>query len=131
MRDRFLRFMEGRYGVDQLYRVLLISGAILVILSNVIFPYVFLLAGWILIIWAFYRAFSRDHSRRYAENQKFLELVGKIRRGWGKQRYMMGQRKEYHIYTCPQCKQKIRIPRGKGKIEISCPKCDTKFIKKS
>lgn len=63
MRDRFLRFMEGRYGVDQLYRVLLISGAILVILSNVIFPYVFLLAGWILIIWAFYRAFSRDHSR--------------------------------------------------------------------
>ena len=131
MKDKLIRFMQGRYGVDQLYRVSLISGAVLVILSNLIFPSVFLLLGWFLIFWSFFRAFSKDHSRRYAENQKFLELVGKIRHGWGKQKYMMDQRKDYHIYTCPQCRQKIRIPRGKGKIEISCPKCHAKFIKKS
>lgn len=131
MREKFLHFMQGRYGADQLYRVMLIGGAVLVILSNFIFEVFFLLLGWILVVLAFVRAFSRDYSRRYAENQKFLELTGKIRKVFGKQRYVMEQRKDYHIYTCPQCRQKIRMPRGKGKVEISCPKCHTKFIKKS
>ena len=131
MRDKFQRFMQGRYGADQLYRVMLIGGAVLVILSNFIFEVFFLLLGWILVVLAFVRAFSKDYSRRYAENQKFLELTGKIRKVFGKQRYVMEQRKDYHIYTCPQCRQKIRMPRGKGKVEISCPKCHTKFIKKS
>ena len=130
MREKFLHFMQGRYGADQLYRVMLI-GAVLVILSNFIFEVFFLLLGWILVVLAFVRAFSKDYSRRYAENQKFLELTGKIRKVFGKQRYVMEQRKDYHIYTCPQCRQKIRMPRGKGKVEISCPKCHTKFIKKS
>ena len=131
MREKFLHFMQGRYGADQLYRVKLIGGAVLVILSNFIFEVFFLLLGWILVVLAFVRAFSKDYSRRYAENQKFLELTGKIRKVFGKQRYVMEQRKDYHIYTCPQCRQKIRMPRGKGKVEISCPKCHTKFIKKS
>ena len=131
MREKFLHFMQGRYGADQLYRVMLIGGAVLVILSNFIFEVFFLLLGWILVVLAFVRAFSKDYSRRYAENQKFLELTGKIRKVFGKQRYVMEQRKDYQIYTCPQCRQKIRMPRGKGKVEISCPKCHTKFIKKS
>ena len=131
MREKFLHFMQGRYGADQLYRVMLIGGAVLVILSNFIFEVFFLLLGWILVVLAFVRAFSKDYSRRYAENQKFLELTGKIRKVFGKQRYVMEQRKDYHIYTCPQCRQKIRMPRGNGKVEISCPKCHTKFIKKS
>ena len=131
MREKFLHFMQRRYGADQLYRVMLIGGAVLVILSIFIFEVFFLLLGWILVVLAFVRAFSKDYSRRYAENQKFLELTGKIRKVFGKQRYVMEQRKDYHIYTCPQCRQKIRMPRGKGKVEISCPKCHTKFIKKS
>ena len=131
MREKFLHFMQGRYGADQLYRVMLIGGAVLVILSNFIFEVFFLLLGWILVVLAFVRALSKDYSRRYAENQKFLEWTGKIRKVFGKQRYVMEQRKDYHIYTCPQCRQKIRMPRGKGKVEISCPKCHTKFIKKS
>lgn len=131
MKEKFMKFMQGRYGADQLYKALVIGGAVLVILSNVIFQRLFLTLGWLLIILAFFRAFSKDHSSRYAENQKYLEFVGRLRGKWGKQKYMMEQRKDYHIYTCPECKQKIRIPRGKGKIEISCPKCHTKFIKKS
>ena len=130
MREKFLHFMQGRYGADQLYRVMLIGGAVLVILSNFIFEVFFLLLGWILVVLAFVRAFSKDYSRRYAENQKFLELTGKIRKVFGKQRYVMEQRKDYHIYTCPQCRQTIRMPRGKGKVEMSCPKCHTQFIKK-
>ena len=69
MREKFLHFMQGRYGADQLYRVMLIGGAVLVILSNFIFEVFFLLLGWILVVLAFVRAFSKDYSRRYAEYQ--------------------------------------------------------------
>ena len=67
MREKFLHFMQGRYGADQLYRVMLIGGAVLVILSNFIFEVFFLLLGWILVVLAFVRAFSKDYSRRYAK----------------------------------------------------------------
>ena len=67
----------------------------------------------------------------YAENQKYLALENRLRRFWGQKRYLIQQRKEYHIYKCPGCKQKIRIPRGKGKISIRCPKCGEEFIKNS
>ena len=76
MREKFLHFMQGRYGADQLYRVMLIGGAVLVILSNFIFEVFFLLLGWILVVLAFVRVFSKDYSRRYADIQNFLELTG-------------------------------------------------------
>ena len=64
-------------------------------------------------------------------DQKYLALENRLRRFWGQKRYLIQQRKEYHIYKCPGCKQKIRIPRGKGKISIRCPKCGEEFIKNS
>ncbi len=75
--------------------------------------------------------FSRNVRKRYDENVRFLNKTAKIRGFFKSQKNLMAQRKDYHIYTCPGCKQKIRIPRGKGKIEIRCPKCGTTFIKKS
>ena len=75
--------------------------------------------------------FSKNVSKRYAENQAYLAKSYKIRCFFAKQKDLFRQRKQYHIYKCPGCSQKIRIPRGKGKIEIRCPKCGTKFMKKS
>ena len=75
--------------------------------------------------------FSRNISKRYAENQKYLAIENKVRHFFGQKKYIQQQRKEFHIYSCPQCKQKIRIPRGKGKVSIRCPKCGNEFIKKS
>ena len=72
-----------------------------------------------------------DHSKRYAENQLYLKYTAGIRKKISAIRYGFSQRKHYHIYKCPSCGQKIRIPRGKGKIEIRCPKCNAHFIKKS
>ena len=92
---------------------------------------VFYLLGWGCLIYAYFRMFSRNVRKRYDENVRFLNKTAKIRGFFKSQKNLMAQRKDYHIYTCPGCKQKIRIPRGKGKIEIRCPKCGTTFIKKS
>ena len=65
------------------------------------------------------------------QNQKYLQMTSKLRLRFNKEKNLMKQRKTHHIYACPGCGQKIRIPRGKGKIEIECPKCHTKFVKRS
>ncbi len=131
-----MRFMQGRYGLDRLSQVMMIAGLIVVIIagfvrrpllvSNLIY-----LAGVVLVLLGYIRVFSRNHQKRYAENEKFMQLTAGIRRLFGKEKYMIKQRKDYRIFSCPGCKQKIRIPKGKGKIEITCPKCHTKFIKKT
>lgn len=82
---------------------------------------VFYLLGWGCLIYAYFRMFSRNVRKRYDENVRFLNKTAKIRGFFKSQKNLMAQRKDYHIYTCPGCKQKIRIPRGKGKIEIRCP----------
>lgn len=135
MKEKLIRFMQGRYGVDQFSKVLLAIGLIIILVSAFTADnaagLIFYFFGWALIIYCYFRVFSRNVSKRYAENQKFLARTYGIRNFFQKQKNIWKQRRVYHIYTCPSCKQKIRIPRGKGKIEIRCPKCGTTFIKKS
>lgn len=127
--------MQGRYGIDQLSQFLIVWGVILVLLPAFfdwgIAGLVCYFLGWGIVIYSYIRIFSRNVSKRYAENQAFLAKTGGIRNFFSKQKYMWKQRRVYHIYKCPGCGQKIRIPRGKGKIEVRCPKCSTTFIKKS
>ena len=88
-------------------------------------------AGLVLIGYTYFRIFSKNISKRYAENQKYFRIRENIKRRWRREKTKIAQKKVYHIYRCPGCGQKIRIPKGKGKIEISCPKCQTKFRKRS
>ena len=112
MRDKFNKFMQGRYGVDELSRFTMGAALVLIILTM------------------FITMFNRNQ-QRYAENQKYLQMTSKFRLRFNKEKNLMKQRKTHHIYSCPGCGQKVRIPRGKGKIEIECPKCHTKFVKRS
>lgn len=135
MKEKLIRFMQGRYGIDQLSKFLLITGLAVVLLSAFfgktavsMLLYIF---GWGVVIYCYFRIFSRNVQKRYAENQAYLMKTYKIRNWFQNQKNIWQQRKVYHIYTCPSCKQKIRIPKGKGKIEVRCPKCGTTFIKKS
>ena len=131
MKERMQRFMAGRYGNDQLNQFIFIVAIISMVLEIITRPSLFYTLTLVLLILAYVRVFSRNINKRYEENMKFLQKKDAILNKFRKQKYYAAQRRNFHIYTCPQCKQKIRIPKGKGKISITCPKCRTSFIKKS
>ncbi len=131
LKYKLARFMTGRYGMDQFTRFLSAAAFVMLLLGlftrKGIFTYIILA----LIVYMYYRVLSKDIAKRSAENQKFLSFWSKATEGLGRTKRRLLDMKTHHIYKCPSCGQKIRIPRGKGKIEISCPKCSTKFIKNS
>ena len=131
MKERMQRFMAGRYGNDQLNQFIFIVAIISMVLEIITRQSLFYTLTLVLLILAYVRVFSRNINKRYEENMKFLQKKDAILNKFRKQKYYAAQRRNLHIYTCTQCKQKILIPKGKGKISITCPKCRTSFIKKS
>lgn len=134
VKEKFIQFMQGRYGAygpDLMNRSLMISAMVTLIVS--------MFTGWgilygislLLIIYVYFRMFSKNYSKRYAENQAFLKATSKMSGFWASQKSMMHQRRTHHIYKCPGCRQRIRIPRGKGRIAVRCPKCGREFIRRS
>ena len=131
LRYRFSKFMQGRYGVDSLSRFLsVILIAVILIGMFVKIPLSGLISLALLIV-LYFRMFSRNIPKRYAENQKFLQIRDNLLGNFSNFGSNMSQFKDYHIYKCPQCSQKIRIPRGKGHIMVRCPRCGFEFHKKS
>ena len=137
-RNRFANFMRGRNGVDYFSRFLLWAAFILILLSLI--PHLWFLdyIGLALIIYSYFRIFSHNIAKRSAENRRYLGFRERFISWWweirNRFRGLGGRAKEarkYHIYVCPNCSQKIRIPRGKGKIIVRCPKCGTEFQKRS
>lgn len=131
MREKFYRFMQGRYGQDELSKFLVGFSMALIIVHLLTRNVIINLLFWVCLIYSYFRMFSKNHSARYAENQKFLALKNKCMYKWENHKRMREQKKIYHIYHCPFCKQKIRIPKGKGSIIITCPKCKQEFGKRS
>ena len=117
----YRRFMQGRYGGDKLNMIILWSGVIACILSLIIpvhvIKIIFLVISYGLMGWAIFRAFSTNTYKRYQENRKYLRLMDRLK-----------DRKHRH-FECPKCRQPVRVPKGKGRIAITCPKCREKFIK--
>lgn len=131
LKERMARFMYGRYGMDQLSRMMnYISFALLVItlFTNSRVLYLLALIG---IIYSYYRAFSKNISRRDSENQVYLKLKYDVLRKFNNFKLRMKDKKTHRIFKCPSCSQKIRVPRGKGRISIKCPKCRIEFTRKS
>lgn len=134
MKQRFQRFMYGRYGSDELSKALIIAALACILLQIFTTGWgdkVLSILAWAVLIYCYYRMFSRNHTKRWMENQKYLSFKNKITGSINRQKGYASQRKTHHIYKCPGCGQKIRIPRGKGRIEITCPKCKTTFMKRS
>ncbi len=130
MREKIYRFMQGRYGSDGLNRFLMILALVLMVLSVFGVPFSYLL-GIVCMVYAYFRMFSRNIYKRQMENSAYMKYEYKVKQKIATWKRDMKQRKTHHIYRCPSCKQKIRIPRGRGRIEIRCPKCSQTFIKRS
>ncbi|MCI7096583.1 MAG: hypothetical protein MR939_05245 [Clostridiales bacterium] len=117
------RFMAGRYGTDQLNMAILGAGLVLCIISMFIrIPQLNLLMttiSYALVFWAVFRTFSRNTYKRYEENRKFRQFFDRLKD------------REHRYYTCPKCHQSVRVPRGKGKIAITCPRCRERFVRKT
>ena len=116
-------FMSGRYGTDRLNMAILIAGLVASILSSVFrgkaVCLIFWLLSYALMIWAIFRMLSRNTYKRYQENRKFLQLIDRFKD------------RDNRYFDCPKCRQTVRVPRGKGKISITCPRCREKFVRKT
>ena len=130
MREKIQRFMWGRYGSDRLSQVLMVCALVLMVLS---FPIgnSFYLPALALMGYVYFRMFSRNIAKRSAENQWYLAREMKVRRWFQNRKRDFAGRKEYKIFKCPQCSQKLRIPRGHGKVQIHCRSCGHDFMGRS
>ena len=119
----FRHFMLGRYGTDKLNMAILTGGVICcVVVMFVRLPLVDLaltFLSYVLMGWAIFRMLSRNIYKRYRENRKYLQFVEQLKD------------RDHRYFDCPRCHQPVRVPKGKGKIEITCPKCKEKFVKRT
>ena len=116
-------FMMGRYGTDRLNMAILSVGLAASLLS-VLFRgtwlnLVLFLVSYGMMFWAIFRSLSRNTYKRYQENRKFLQVFDRLKD------------RQHRYFDCPKCRQMVRVPRGKGKISITCPRCREKFVRKT
>ena len=131
-RNKMAGWMYGRYGFDYLGRFLFAVAFIMIILSMFISSLWWLdFVGLALLVWEYFRVFSRNTTKRYEENQKYVSVTSGIKSWFTSIPDRLRQGKTYHRYKCPGCGHKIRIPRGKGRIIVRCPKCGKEFARKS
>lgn len=116
-------FMSGRYGTDKLNMLILGIGLVTSLVSMWVrvptLNLVLFVMSYGMMIWAIFRALSRNTYKRYQENRRFLQIVGRLKD------------RQNRYFDCPKCHQLVRVPRGKGKISITCPRCREKFIRKT
>ena len=133
-----MRFMEGRYGADQLSRFLNFVAIALIVLSmifgafglSVVYSVLWWLAVLIMLI-ALWRMFSKNISKRYQANVKYLTIKNNVVSFFRRKSSRIKQLTTRRFFKCPKCGQVVRTPKGKGSIRITCPKCREVFIRKS
>ena len=131
MKEKFNRFMAGRYGADELSKVMMFIAVALMLINLFARLEILNIVVIVFIVLIYLRMFSKNIQKRYEENCRYYTLKQKVLGFFGKQKRTAQDLKTNHIYKCPSCGQKIRIPRGRGKIIITCPKCRHEFEKKS
>lgn len=130
MKERIRQWMLGRYGVDQFGQFLNITALIMLLLGS-FFSRLLVSLGFALVIYQTFRICSRNIAKRSQENLAYTSLQQKITGRVKLAGQQVKQARTHRFYSCPSCKQKVRVPRGKGKIMITCPKCKAQFERKS
>ncbi len=138
MKEKLRKFFAGRYGGDSLSKFNIVSALIFLIISqftynvlNGILSSILWILSMITIIYTYWRMLSRNVYKRAEENRRYLKITRGIRNICSIQLQRFKQRKDYRFYKCPSCHVVLRVPKNKGKIQITCRKCGTRFIKKT
>ena len=131
MLERIRRVMYGRYGGDLLMVGSLVVYMVLVTASRLTNFYPLTLVAYVIFGWSMFRILSRNIPRRYAENQMFLKYWNKVPKWFRSQQKYLQDRRIYRYFKCPKCTTRLRVPKGRGKIEVTCPVCKAQFIRKS
>ncbi|MFL2116867.1 hypothetical protein ACEN4P_04465 [Marinilactibacillus psychrotolerans] len=129
--QKLMFYMNGRYGMDELSKVLMVVGLIANILSGFFGGWLLQGIGIALIAYAILRVLSKEKTNRYREFTRYIKVKQKIMTKIQRLKNKQVQRKVYKYYKCNNCKQKVRVPRGKGKVKITCPSCHNQFVKKT
>lgn len=131
IRNWLRNFMIGRYGPDQLYFGLFIVAILLALIGQFTQFYIFILLSYAFLAIALFRVLSRNIEKRRRENDRFLRYWWPVKQKCKMQITKIKSRKSYKFFNCPSCKNTLRVPKGKGKIQITCPKCGERFEKKT
>ena len=136
LRERFQRMMYGRYGSDQLSRFFFVLYLVIWIVGFFIrVPQVRMalnLVSYVIIFLYLFRFFSKTIYKRQQENQKFIVVFNRVKNDFNYLKLKVKARDGVKkTFRCPKCHQMIRVPKGRGKIAIRCPKCRFEFIRRS
>ena len=129
--QKILFYMKGRYGYDEFSKFLFIVGLLFGVLSNFVGGRIVSAIGIAILTFGVLRILSREKTKRIKELQVYSRIKQKLTTRYYKLKNRWAQRKAYAIKKCPNCKQKVRVPRKNKKIRITCPSCQTKFVKKT
>ena len=130
IRSKLQQLMYGRCGADQLSTFTLWIALILWVVYLFTGWLVFYLLAVVLVALTFLRMFSRHLEKRRAENAKFLSIVRPLRRRFAAWRCRVKD-KDHRYFRCPNCKQQMRVPKGKGRIQVTCRNCGITFEERS
>ncbi|MEG0823762.1 MAG: hypothetical protein RSG07_04585 [Erysipelotrichaceae bacterium] len=131
MKEKFMRFMYGRHGVDQYSIWIFVLYTILTFIGIFSGNQILVMLALIPLGYTYFRILSKNYVKRYNENVKFMSATQPIRNKVNYMKKKWKDRKDYKYFKCPQCKKNVRVPKGHGNITITCPQCGTKFDKKS
>lgn len=127
------KFMYGRYGVDQFSTALAVLSLILILISGILPKSLRIISilAYIPMFFYVYRTFSKNIFKRQQENYKYIAFKNSATSKLMFYKKRLAESRTHKYLTCPNCKQKLRVPRGNGKITVTCPKCRNQFKAKS
>ncbi len=123
----FQKIMVGRNGADRLSLAMMWLGFALILISTFVGSYILNFIALAIYMLSILRVFSRKLEKRRAENQYYVQKVGKIRTSVTHRRNRFKMRKQYRYFKCPECKSWLRLPRGAGKVKVTCGQCGHQF----
>ena len=135
-RDKIAQFMYGRNGYDAFSQFLLLAAVVLMVFTWIFsrvpaLSALFQMAEWVVLIWCIWRTLSRNIYKRQQENAKYYEKRRLVSRWFRSVKDRWQQRKDYKFFRCPSCHALLRVPKGKGKLQLTCRKCGNRFERKT